>query len=136
MTLAHSVTLTACGTFFMTGLLCGVWKWRAMVTSDSHQAPFYVDTAHRAALLYSFACLVLREFLEHSPFSETVNTLAVSAPILFFAIAVATYIALGLRNETDNQFAHPSAFQHTGMLMLIAAEIGGFGVLFVGFLMR
>jgi hypothetical protein len=136
MTLSHSVTLTACGTFFMTGLLCGIWKWRAMVTSERHQAPFYVDTAHRAALLYSFACLVLREFLELSPFSEPVNTVAVAAPILFFGIAIATYIVLGLRDDTDNQFARPTAVQHTGMLMLIAAEVGGFGVLFIGFLMR
>ena len=76
MSLALTITLTACGLFFLTALLAGVWKWRAMVTSDSHQAPFYVDTAHRAALLYSFACLVLAEFLKHSPFSETVNVLA------------------------------------------------------------
>ncbi len=136
MSLAHTIALLACGTFFMTALLAGVWKWRAMVTSEDHQAPFYVDTAHRAALLYSFACLVLAEFLRHSPFSEIINALAVSAPILFFGVAIATYLRLGWLDQTDNQFATPSPTQHIGMVLLIAAEIGGFAVLFAGFLIQ
>lgn len=135
MTLAQTVTLTACGVFFLTALLAGVWKWRAMVTAKNHQAPYYVDTAHRAALLYSFACLVLAEFLRHSPFSDAVNTAAVTAPIIFFGVAIATYLMLGLKNETDNQFAQPTTTQHAGMVLLILAEIGGFAVLFAGFVM-
>lgn len=135
MTLATTICLTSCGLFFLTALLAGVWKWRAMVTSEDHQAPFYVDTAHRAALLYTFACLVLAEFVKYSPFSETVNAAAVTAPIVFFGVAIATYLALGAKNETANQFEKPTAAQHGGMVALIVAEIGGFAVLFVGFLM-
>lgn len=38
----------------------GVWKYRQMAASESGQAHFYVDAAHRAALLYSFALLLSR----------------------------------------------------------------------------
>ncbi|MCL4685673.1 hypothetical protein KJ059_13095 [Myxococcota bacterium] len=128
--------LGACGLFFLTGLLSGIWKWRAMRRSPDHTAPFYVDTGHRAALLYSFACLVLLEFVRLSPFSEPVTFFAAAAPIAFFALAVATYLMLGLQDRTDNQFAHETPQQYVGMLLLIAAEVGGFVVLFAGFLVR
>ena len=134
MPMAQTITLTACGSFFLTALLAGVWKWRAMVTAEDHQAPFYVDTAHRAALLYSFACLVLAKFAELSPFSEAVTLAAVAAPIAFFAIAIASYVLLGVSDRTDNQFARPSPGQNVAMWLLIAAEVGGFSVLFGGFL--
>jgi len=128
--------LAACGLFFLTGLLSGIWKWRAMRRKPDHRAPYYVDTGHRAALLYSFACLVLLEFVRQSPFSEPVTFFAAAAPIAFFALAVATYLLLGLQDRTDNQFAHETPTQYVGMLLLIAAEVGGFLVLFIGFLMR
>ena len=80
----------ACGVFFLTALLLGVWKWRAMLRAPDHLAPHYVDTAHRAALLYSFACLVLVHFAELSPFPEAVNVAAVGFPLLFFAAAIAS----------------------------------------------
>jgi hypothetical protein len=135
MTLAQTITTSACGLFFLTGMLSGIWKWHAMVRTPDHKAPFYVDTAHRAALLYSFACLVLLEFLRHSPFPEALNALAVSAPIAFFAIAVGTYLLLGAQNATDNQFAHETATQRYAMIALIIAEVGGFSVLFAGFVL-
>ena len=78
------VATAACGVFFLTALLLGVWKWRAMLSASDHLAPHYVDTAHRAALLYSFACLVLIHFAELSPFAEPVNVAAVSFPLVFF----------------------------------------------------
>jgi heme/copper-type cytochrome/quinol oxidase subunit 3 len=39
----------------------------------------------------------------------------------------------GLRRDTTNQFEHPDRGLHAGMLALIVAEIGGFAVLFAGF---
>lgn len=136
MPLAEKTCLVACGSFFVVALLTGVWKWRAMATSAEHRAPFYVDTAHRAALMYSFACLVLRAFAAESAFAPEVNTAAAAVPIFFFAVAVATYVALGIRNDTDNQFERPSAAQHLAMVALIVGELGGFSVLFAGFLAR
>jgi hypothetical protein len=133
---ATTIILFACGTFFLTGLVTGIWKHRAMAASPSHSAPVYVDIAHRAALLYSFASLVLLKFVEASPFPAWVNATAAAAPLLFFALAIARYIMLGLSNEIDNQYKQLNNAAHVVMAGLIVAEIGGFGVLFVGFLLR
>lgn len=127
------VATTACGVFFLTALLLGVWKWRAMLHAPDHLAPHYVDTAHRAALLYSFACLVLIHFAELSPFAEGVNLAAVGLPLLFFAIAIASYIQAGWLDTSDNLFTQRNFATTTGMYLLAAAEIGGFAVLFAGF---
>jgi len=136
MTPAITLALVACGVFFLTGLLTGVWKWRAMLSRSTHRAPFYVDTAHRAALLYSFACLVLARFAGFSPFSRTLTFVAAALPILFFGIAVATYIRLGITDATDNQFERRNFVTTTGMVLLVIGEVGGFSVLFVGFLLH
>jgi hypothetical protein len=135
MTAAMKLAVFASGAFFLTGLLTGVWKFRWMAIAPKHQAPPYVDIAHRAALMYSFACLVIAKFLEFSPFSETVNLASAGGPIAFFAIAVGTYVLLGHRNETSNQFEHPSFTTTWGMWILAAVEILGFSVLFYGFAM-
>ena len=127
------IATAACGIFFLTALLTGVWKWRAMLRAPDHLAPHYVDTAHRAALLYSFACLVLIHFAQLSPFPEAVNAVAVSAPLLFFAVAIATYVVLGRADATDNQFQERSFATMTGTGLLAVSEIAGFGVLLLGF---
>jgi hypothetical protein len=124
---------TACGVFFLAALLLGVWKWRAMLRAPDHLAPHYVDTAHRAALLYSFACLVLVHFAGLSPFPEPVNVAAVAFPLLFFAVAIATYVGLGWQDRTDNAFEERTFLNTTGMHVLAASEIGGFAVLLAGF---
>ena len=60
--------------------------------------------------------------------------------ILYFslstAIAIVTYVGLGLRNTTDNQFRERTFGTTWGMAALIVAEVSGFGVLFAGFLLR
>jgi hypothetical protein len=129
------VATAACGVFFLTALLLGVWKWRAMLRAHDHLAPHYVDTAHRAALLYSFACLVLVHFAELSPFAEPVNVAAVSFPLIFFAIAIATYIQLGWLDTTDNAFEQRNFSTTTAVALLAVSEIGGFAVLLAGFVL-
>lgn len=133
---ATTIILVSCGVFFLIGLVTGIWKHSAMLTSPSHLAPAYVDTAHRAALLYSFAALVLMKFVEWSPFPAWVNAMAAAAPLLFFAVALARYISLGLRNETDNQYLQPDKAGQAVMAGFITAQVGGFGVLFLGYLLR
>lgn len=133
MTASVLVATAACGVFFLTALLLGVWKWRAMLRAPDHLAPHYVDTAHRAALLYSFACLVLIHFVELSPFPEAVNVAAVSFPLVFFAVAIASYVHLGWRDTTDNVFERRDFSTTTGVALLAVAEIGGFAVLLGGF---
>lgn len=139
---ADQLCLLAAGTFFMTGLLTGWWKYRCITASPQAVAPVYVDIAHRASLLYSFAALLLREFVPYSPLSATGTLWAAGLPLLFFAIAIAGYIVHGILRDTENQFrvphqfgnhTLPAALIHGLMWTLGAAEIGGFGVLFYGF---
>lgn len=139
---ALKLALTASGVFLLTGLLTGVWKYLGIARSADAKAPVYVDIAHRAALLYSFASLVIAKFVEYSPWSETVDLLAVFFPVFYFALAIGGYVLHGLLRDTDNQFLKPHIVGRwhlppvmlTGfMWSLIAAEIGGFGVLFAGF---
>jgi hypothetical protein len=105
-----------------------------MLTSPTHLAPPYVDIAHKAALHYSFAILVVIKFEEVSGLGTRLNLLGASLMIAFFAIATATYILLGAKNATDNQFKERNFGTTYGTWMLIAAEIGGFLLLFGGFL--
>ncbi len=125
--------LLACGLIFLWALLLGVVKYRQIATSDSAQAHPYIDTAHRAALLYSFASLLLAAFVELSGWSEGVDAAAAFLVIAFFCAAIAGYQWHGLRRDTDNQFRDPVAGTHAFMWALIVAEIGGFGVLLAGF---
>ncbi len=136
MILETKVALTAAGVFFMTALLTGIWKYRRMLDDESHTAPPYVDVAHRAALLYTFAAVLLARLVEESPFSRTTNLLAIGGPLVFFATAIATYVRLGAENRTDNQFRERNFATTWGMIALIVAEVGGFGLLFAGFLLR
>ncbi len=127
--------LLAAGLIFIWALLLGVWKYRQMSTSPEGRAHFYVDTAHRAALLYSFATLLIATFVELSGFSTLVNTLAAFAVIFFFVAAITTYCVQGFRKQTDNQFRagdQPPGL-HPYMYALIATEIIGFSVLLAGF---
>ena len=127
--------LLAAGLIFIGALLLGVWKYRQMATSPDGRAHPYVDTAHRAALLYSFATLLVATFVELSGWSETVNLVAAFAVVGFFVAAVGTYAYHGITRDTDNQFREgdrPPGL-HPFMWTLIAVELAGFSVLLAGF---
>jgi hypothetical protein len=125
--------LTAGGLMFLWALLLGAWKYRQMAAAADGLAHPYVDTAHRAALLYSFACILLAVFVELSKWGELVNLIAAGALIVFFFAAVAGYAIHGHRRDTTNQFVDPVRGTHAFMVALMLAEIGGFLVLFAGF---
>jgi hypothetical protein len=135
MTIGDDTTavLAAAGLMFIWALLLGIVKYRQMATSEEAIAHPYTDIAHRAALLYSFATLLIATFVELSAWSTLVNLLAAGAVIFFFWAAVAGYMVHGLRRDTDNQFRDPIAGTHAFMYALIAAEIVGFSVLLAGF---
>ncbi len=126
-------TLFAAGLIFLWALVLGAWKYRQIATSPDAQAHIYVDIAHRAALLYSFATLLLAVFVELSGFSTVVNLIAAFVPIFFFVAAVVGYQIHGMRRDTDNQFRDPVPGTHPFMWALIAGEIGGTAVLIAGF---
>ena len=125
--------LLAAGLIFLWALLLGIWKYRQMATSPEALAHPYVDVAHRAALLYSFATLMLAAFVELSDWSTAVNLIAAFAAIFFFVAAIAIYCLHGYRRDTDNQLREPVAGTHAFMWALIAGEVGGFVVLLAGF---
>jgi hypothetical protein len=127
--------LLAAGLIFLGALLLGVWKYRQMAASPEGLAHPYVDVAHRAALLYSFATLLVATFVELSGWSTAVNLIAAFAVIAFFVGAVAGYVFHGLTRDTENQFREgegPPGL-HPFMWALIVVEIAGFGVLLAGF---
>lgn len=126
----------AAGAMFVLALLLGVWKYRQMATSENNLAHPYVDTAHRAALLYSFATLLVATFVQFSGWSQLVDLLAAGALYVFFLGAVLGYMYHGWRQDTDNQFRDPSPSAgavHAYMYALILSEIGAMLVLIAGF---
>lgn len=128
--------LLAAAAMLLWALLLGTWKYRQMATSENHLAHPYVDIAHRAALLYSFALLLIATFVQLSGWSELVNLLAAGAMTFYFFGAVASYAFHAWRRDTDNQFRDPIPGTHAMMITLIVAEIGGWLVLVAGFLER
>lgn len=140
---AVEIAQLGCGLLFTAGLLTGFWKYRRMITSADGQAPAYVDICHRTALMYAFASLVLVEFAGLSAWPDAVNAAAVAVPLFFFCSSVAIYAVHGVLDDTDNQLRRPHRLGkrhvHGGaislyMYLLTAGELGGFLVLFSGFL--
>jgi hypothetical protein len=127
--------LLAAGLIFLGALVLGAWKYRQMATNPEGLAHPYVDVAHRAALLYSFATLLIAVFVELSAWSSAVNLIAAFAVIAFFVGAVAGYVVHGLCRDTDNQFRRGEGPHglHPFMWSLIVVEIAGFSVLLAGF---
>ncbi len=127
--------LLAAGLIFLGALVLGVWKYRQMAASPEGLAHPYVDVAHRAALLYSFASLLIAVFVELSGWSAAVNLIAAFAVIAFFVGAISGYIYNGITRDTDNRFREGDGLPGLNPFMwaLIVVEIGGFGVLLAGF---
>ena len=138
---ASIVLLYSGGLFFLVGLLCGAWKYHHVHQSPEAVAPVYVDIAHRAALMYAFSTVVIQRFVDASALPPGVELGAVLAQVLFFALAIGTYLVHGFLRDTDNQMARPHRLgrrilpdvvvrSFMGALML--GEIGGFAVLLYG----
>lgn len=140
---SQQLSIIAAGVFFLTALLTGVWKYLQIRASENATAHPYVDIAHRASLMYSFAALLLAEFAVISQLPATVEFWAAAFPLLYFGFAILTYIVHGVLQDTDNQLRPPFRLGRStmpGPMMagfmwsLIVAEIGGFVVLFYGVL--
>lgn len=134
MNLAVKLTLAASGIFLLVGLVGGILKYRGIMTNANHRAHPYIDIAHRASLLYSFAALVMAALLYFSPYSLEVQLLITGVPLLFFAVAIAQYFRLGLQGKITNQFTERNFNTTWGMWLLIAGELGGVAAIVWGFL--
>ena len=138
---ASRVLLFSGGSFFLVGLLSGVWKYACMRSREDARAPHYVDTTHRAALMYAFSTVVIQRFVDASQLPATVELWAVLGQVIFFGLAISTYAIHGVLRDTDNQLARPHklgrrelprVLVHGFMLSLIVGEVGGFVVLLYG----
>lgn len=133
MSPAVTLALAAAGIFLFVGLIGGVLKFRGIMASPERQAPVYIDIAHRAALMYSFAALVMAELLKSNPWANGVQLLITGVPLFFFAAAIGQYFLLGLRNRTDNQYRESNFATTWGTWALIVGELGGIGAIVWGF---
>lgn len=133
--------IIAAGLFLLTGLLSGLWKFIQMWNSQQGTAHPYVDIAHRASLLYGFACITLAVLSHFSVNSPEGNLLAIQIVILFFALAVAGYLLQAALNGQDNQLRRPHKMgrhpmPRAGLMLfmvaLVLSEIGGTLYLFAG----
>ena len=115
MSYSAQIAIGAAGAFFLTGLFLGAWKYIHIHTSSEARAPVYVDIAHRASLMYAFACLLNERFVELSDLSDPVETSAVLAQIAPRYIETQVYHAIleaqasehsarmiAMQNATDN----------------------------------
>jgi uncharacterized membrane protein YhdT len=134
MNIAIKITLLFSGIYLLTGMLTGILKYQGMMKSEKHEAPIYIDIAHRASLLYSFAALVMAKLLEFSPFPLWLQLASTVIPILYFTLAIGSYIKLGLQNVETTQFSERNFITTWFMYSLILGEIGGVFLLVIGFI--
>ena len=127
------LVLLASGLVFVWALCLGVVKYAQMSASPEAVAHPYIDIAHRSALLYAFAIALIAVFVELSAWPTWLDLTAAAVQIVFFVAAIASYQWHGTRRDTDNQFRGAPAALSWFMVVLIAAEIGGFVVLLAGF---
>jgi hypothetical protein len=133
MNLAVKISLLSSGLFLLAGMLIGILKYQRMMNRETHTAPIYVDFAHRAAFLYSFAMLVIARLLEYSPYSLRVQLGAMGLVLVFLVLTVFGYLAHGLMEDTDNLFRERTFTTTWYMYMLIAGEVVGLSVIIWGF---
>jgi hypothetical protein len=65
-----------------------------------------------------------------------VNLTAAIVVVFFFVGAILSYVYHGARRDTVNQLENPNRGTGISMALLIAGEIGGFGVLLAGFVVK
>jgi hypothetical protein len=72
------------GGLLLLGVITGTWKHQEMLSSPQHQAPVYVDIAHRAGPMYAFSSLVLWQLAVDGPLPAGLAWYAVLGLVAFF----------------------------------------------------
>jgi hypothetical protein len=131
---AYQLAIIAAGVFFLNALLSGIWKYLEIAASADGRAHPYIDIAHRASLMYSFAAILIATFVEISELPDVVEFFAALSMLVYFGLAISTYMVQGFLQKTDNQLLNAPPSTGWFMWSLIVAEVGGFCVLFYGVL--
>jgi hypothetical protein len=134
MNIAVKISLLSSGLFLLLGMLIGIIKYQRMLSTPEHLAPVYINIAHRAAFLYSFAMVVVAALLEHGNGSPGVQLGATFSLLIFLGLTVFGYLAHGLKNQTDNMFRERNFITTWYMYFLIVGEIGGLSIILWGFI--
>ncbi|MFJ6985908.1 MULTISPECIES: hypothetical protein [unclassified Streptomyces] len=126
--------LFSAGIIFVVAMVLGVWKWQQSISSADGTAHRYVNVAHSAALMYSFAtAAIVAPLVQFSGWPTAVNVAAAAATVGMFVVTVTNYIRLGIRGGTDNQMRDHRANLRFVREALVLGEIGGTVVLLAGF---
>jgi hypothetical protein len=133
MNSAIKLCLTCSGIFLLFGMIEGVVKYKQIMKSPINRASAYINIAHVASFLYSFAALVMAALLKYSPYSLAKQMWMAGIPLFCFALTIGQYFRLGLENKTDNQFKEKNLTNTFGMDLIIAGEIGGVSLILWGF---
>lgn len=128
------LVILAAGVMFLWALLLGVVKFRQILASPEGQAHPYTDIAHRAALLYAFALILIAVFVQLSAWRMVIDLTAAGVLAFFFFTAVASYMGHGLRRDTANQLVNPPASTRLFVWVLAISEIVAFAILLAGFI--
>ena len=134
MAVSVKISILFAGIFLLAGMLTGVWKYVKIMRSDERQAPVYVDIAHRNALMFSFASLVIAKLVEYSPLGTVWQIVVIAVPFFFFVMTSAGQITEGFKNRTGNIFKTPDPVRNVFMYGLVAGEIGSIAALIGGFI--
>lgn len=138
---SQRIALTGAGVFFLIGLLSGIWKYLAMLSSENGTAHEYINVLHQASLMYGLAGIVIWKFAALSVHAEIWNITGVLGLNIFFGLAIFTYLVHAVLKDTDNQMRKPfvlgpgllpAFILYGGMSMLIVGELGGFLILLTG----
>lgn len=130
--LSVALAIVLAGIMLLVGMATGTWKYIEMRRAPNARAPMYVDIAHRAALMYSFAIAVLALLAALSPLPQSVEIAAIIVDSLFFFIATGTYVLLGIRRTAKTQYHERTFTTGMGTWVLAIAEVGSTAVLVVG----
>ncbi|MEU9602774.1 hypothetical protein AB0E06_39060 [Streptomyces sp. NPDC048109] len=126
--------LFAAGLIFLASLVLGVWKWQQSISSTDGTAHRYVNVAHNAGLMYSFAAAaIVAPLVQFSGWPSAVNFTAAAAIIGMFIVTISNYVRLAIEGQTDNQMRDRRPSLRGVREALIIGEIGGTAVLLTGF---
>ncbi|MFC8946367.1 MULTISPECIES: hypothetical protein [Streptomyces] len=126
--------LFAAGLIFLASLVLGVWKWQQSISSVDGTAHRYVNVAHNAGLMYSFAvAAIVAPLVQFSGWPSAVNITAAAAIIGMFIVTISNYVRLAIEGRTDNQMRDRRPSLRGVREALIIGEIGGTAVLLTGF---
>jgi hypothetical protein len=139
----HQFCLASAGVLFLVGLVTGTWKYAWIARTADARAPTYVDIAHRAALMYAFACALLHLLTRENAWPFRVTFSAAVILVGYFAITILGYVVHGVLRDTDNQLARPHRLGSATvpprvmmafMISVVVVEIGAFTVILSGYI--